>query len=56
MKGLNFQTDTDILKQLYGDKAGEMNRDDKFLMDFILNERWKGGKEETDNYAEYQQK
>lgn len=33
-----------------------MTRDDKFLLDYILNDRWKGDKADRDNYAEYQQK
>lgn len=52
---MNIETDGDVFKKLYGDKA-DLNKDDKFLMDYILNERWKGGKNDDDNYAEYQKK
>ena len=54
-QAMNIETDGDVLKKLYGDKA-DLNKDDKFLMDYILNERWKGGKNDDDNYAEYQKK
>ena len=50
-----MQTDAEVLKNLYGEKV-DLTRNDKFLMDYILNERWKGGQDNGDNYFEYQQK
>lgn len=55
-KELNMQTDTDILNQLYG-KDAKMDRNDRFLMDFIFNSKWKKGDDsDVDNYAKYQEK
>jgi len=52
---LKVEHDTEILQKLYG-KSADLNINDKFLLDYIMNERWKGGNVEGDHYSVYQQK
>ena len=51
-----MESDKDILKNMYGEQA-DLDKKDKFLLDYILNERWKGAnnnESDEDNYKKYQ--
>lgn len=52
-----MESDKDILKNLYGEQA-DLDKKDKFLLDYIMNERWKGANNnndsDEDNYQKYQ--
>ena len=52
---MNFQSDKDVLAQLYGTDSKDLDHTDKFLRDFILKEGWKQ-KNDDDNYKKYQEK
>jgi len=58
---LKVEHDTEILEKLYG-KSADLGVNDKFLLDYIMNERWKGGNDEKtgnflgDHYTAYQQR
>jgi len=56
---LKVEHDTEILEKLYG-KSDELGVNDKFLLDYIMNERWKGGNIDGnfvgDHYTAYQQR
>jgi hypothetical protein len=58
-KKLNLQTDQDVLAQMFGGKDN-LDKTDKFLRDYVMNEGWKGGKggdgEDSDHYQTYKEK
>ena len=54
-----MESDKDILQKLYGEQT-DLDKKDKFLLDYIMNERWKGANNnndsDEDNYQKYQLK
>ena len=49
---MNFQSDKDVLAELYGADEKDMTNTDKFLRDFILKEGWKQ-QNDDDHYKKY---
>ena len=52
-KKLNIQSDTDVLKQLYDDGKGGLDKTEMFLRNYIFSQGWKEDK--NDNYKSYQE-